>query len=492
MNLKSPAVTIFVGMGLGIVLGYMVFVQFPDKKSAVEVAGYISLASDIFLRLIKMLIGPLVFSTLVVGIAHMGSAASVGRVFAKAIGWFVTASLVSLLLGLLLANLLQPGHNLGLPLPDIGASANLATSKFTVKEFVTHLVPRSIAEAMANNEILQIVVFSMFFGVALAALGDKARTLTAMIEELSHAMLKITGYVMKLAPIAVLAAMAATVATNGLAILLRFAVFMGDFYLGLIILWSLLVAAGFLFLGPRIFRLLLLIREAFMLSFATASSEAAYPKILDALDRFGVKRKISSFVMPMGYSFNLDGSMMYCTFAVLFIAQAYDVHLSIASQLTMLLVLMLTSKGMAGVPRASLVVIAATLNQFNIPEAGLLLILGIDTFLDMGRSATNAVGNSIASAVVAKWEGRAPGTAAGRRAGTPARHGTRAGARLGAGREAARRSPRRFSRWRSARPPRSPTMRRRGCPTRRPARARRARRRSSSPAPSPRRRAAAR
>ncbi len=431
MNLKSPAITIFVGMGLGIVLGYMVFIQFPDKKSAAEVAGYISLASDIFLRLIKMLIGPLVFSTLVVGIAHMGSAASVGRVFAKAIGWFVTASLVSLLLGLLLANLLQPGHNLGLPLPDIGASANLATSKFTVKEFVTHLVPRSIAEAMANNEILQIVVFSMFFGVALSALGEKARTLTAMIDELSHAMLKITGYVMKLAPIAVLAAMAATVATNGLAILLRFAVFMGDFYLGLLLLWSLLVGAGFVFLGPRVFRLLVLIREAFMLSFATASSEAAYPKILDALDRFGVKRKISSFVMPMGYSFNLDGSMMYCTFAVLFIAQAYDVHLSIGSQLTMLLILMLTSKGMAGVPRASLVVIAATLNQFNIPEAGLLLILGIDTFLDMGRSATNAVGNSIASAVVAKWEGELLPPSQADELAIAARHRSRAGARVG-------------------------------------------------------------
>jgi len=210
---------------------------------------------------------------------------------------------------------------------------------------------------------------------------------------------------MKLAPLAVLAAMAATVAVNGLEILLKFAVFMGDFYIGLILLWGLLVAAGFAFLGPRVFKLLVLIKEAFLLSFATASSEAAYPKILDALDRFGVKRKISSFVMPMGYSFNLDGSMMYCTFAVLFIAQAYNIHLPIGTQVTMLLILMLTSKGMAGVPRASLVVIAATLNQFSIPEAGLLLILGVDTFLDMGRSATNAVGNSIATAVVAKWEG---------------------------------------------------------------------------------------
>ena len=404
-NKMPAAVWILVGLVLGIIAGYMIFVQFPDKKSAAEIAGYVSILSDIFLRLIKMLIGPLVFSTLVVGIAHMGDAASVGRVFAKALGWFVTASLVSLLLGLFLANLLQPGHNLGLPLPDIGSSANLATAKFTLKDFVGHMVPRSFAEAMAMNEILQIVVFSMFFGVALAALGEKGKTLVAAIDELSHVMLKITGYVMKMAPVAVFAAMAATVATNGLEILLRFAVFMGDFYIGLIILWSLLTGAGFLVLGPRVFKLLSLIKEPFMLSFATASSEAAYPKILDALDRFGVKRKISAFVMPMGYSFNLDGSMMYCTFATLFIAQAYDIHLSLATQFTMLLILMLTSKGMAGVPRASLVVIAATLNQFGIPEAGLLLILGVDTFLDMGRSATNAVGNSIASAAVAKWEG---------------------------------------------------------------------------------------
>jgi Na+/H+-dicarboxylate symporter len=400
-----PAVSILIAMVIGIILGYMVFTSFPDKKTATEIAGYVSIMSDVFLRLIKMLIGPLVFSTLVVGIAHMGDAASVGRVFGKSLGWFVTASLVSLIIGLIMANLLEPGKNLGLPLPDIGASANLATSKFTVKDFVSHLVPRSFAESMANNEILQIVVFSMFFGVALASLGDKAKTLVAAIDELSHAMLKITGYVMKLAPLAVLAAMASTVAVNGLDILLKFAVFMGDFYIGLFILWAVLVGAGFLFLGPRVFKLLVLIKEAFLLSFATASSEAAYPKILEALDRFGVNRKISSFVMPMGYSFNLDGSMMYCTFAVLFIAQAYGIVLPLGTQITMLLILMMTSKGMAGVPRASLVVIAATLNQFNIPEAGLLLILGVDTFLDMGRSATNAVGNSIATAVVAKWEG---------------------------------------------------------------------------------------
>ncbi|AOJ00134.1 MULTISPECIES: dicarboxylate/amino acid:cation symporter [Burkholderia] len=403
---NAAAVWILIAMVAGILIGYMIFMSFPDKKATAEIAGYISLISDVFLRLIKMVIGPLVFSTLVVGIAHMGDAASVGRVFAKSIGWFVTASLISLLLGLFMANLLRPGDNLGLPLPDIGASANLATSKFTLKDFVGHMVPRSFAEAMSNNEILQIVVFSMFFGVALAALGERGKILVAAIDQLSHVMLKITGYVMKLAPLAVLAAMAATVAVNGLSVLLKFAVFMGDFYVSLFLLWTLLVCAGLLFLGRRVFKLLVLIREAFMLSFATASSEAAYPKILDALDRFGVRRKISSFVMPMGYSFNLDGSMMYCTFAALFIAQAYNIHLSLGTQITMLLVLMLTSKGMAGVPRASLVVIAATLHQFGLPEAGLLLILGVDTFLDMGRSATNAVGNSIASAVVAKWEGQ--------------------------------------------------------------------------------------
>ncbi len=396
---------ILIALVAGILVGWAVFDNAPDKKAAAEVAGYLSLLSEVFLRLIKMLIAPLVFSTLVVGIAHMGDAASVGRVFAKAFAWFITASLVSLVLGLVLANVLQPGTDLGLPLPEAGAATNLATSKFTLKDFVTHLVPKSFVEAMATNEILQIVVFSMFFGVAVAALGEIAKPMVAVVDALAHVMLKITGYVMVLAPVAVFSAIAATVAVNGLAILAKFAVFMGEFYLGLIILWGLLIAVGLLALGPRVARLLVEIKEAFLLSFATASSEAAYPKLLDALDRFGVDRKISSFVLPMGYSFNLDGSMMYCTFATLFIAQAYGIHLPLGTQITMLLVLMLTSKGMAGVPRASLVVIAATLTQFNLPEAGLLLILGVDTFLDMGRSATNAVGNSLACAVVAKWEG---------------------------------------------------------------------------------------
>jgi len=406
MKFRLPlAGWILLAMFLGVVIGYVIFLTSPDKAAATETAGYISVISDVFLRLIKMLIGPLVFSTLVVGIAHMGDAGAVGRVFGKAMMWFLTASLLSLAVGLMMANILQPGHHLALPLPDVSATTSLQTSAFTLKAFVTHLVPRSFVEALANNEILQIVVFSLFFGVALAALGEKAKGLVRLADELAQAMLLITSYVMKLAPLAVMAAMAATVAVNGLSILATFAVFMRDFYLGLILLWLLLIMAGALFLGRRVFALLALIKEAFLLAFATASSESAYPKLLSALDRFGVSRKISSFVMPMGYSFNLDGSMMYCTFAVLFIAQAYGIEMTLGTQILMLLTLMLTSKGLAGVLRASLVVIAATLVQFDIPEAGLLLILGIDTFLDMGRSATNAVGNSIATAVVAKWEG---------------------------------------------------------------------------------------
>ena len=402
---NASPMTIVYAMIIGIVIGYLINTQVSTPQAALEIAGYFNLISESFLRLIKMIIAPLVFSTLVVGIAHMGDASSVGRIFAKSLAWFFTASLLSLFLGLVMSHLLQPGLHMNLSLPEANASTNLAVSSFSLKDFLHHLIPESVVASMASNEILQIVVFSLFFGVAMSAIGEKSKNLLASIDDLSHIMLKITGYVMKFAPAAVLAAMAANVAENGIGILAKFAVFMTDFYISLILLWCVLILAGFLFLGKRIKQLLINVRDPFLISFATASSEAAYPKLLIALDRFGVSRKISSFVMPMGYSFNLDGSMMYCTFATLFIAQAYGIHLDLGTQITMLLILMLTSKGMAGVPRASLVVIAATLHQFNIPEAGLLLILGIDTFLDMGRSATNAVGNSIAAAVIAKSEG---------------------------------------------------------------------------------------
>ena len=405
---KRPPITMYVliGMILGVIVGYMCNTNYPDPKVAGQIADNINIITTVFLRLIKMIIGPLVLTTLIVGIAHMGDTSSIGRVGIKALGWFMVASLISLALGLILANLLQPGHNIGLPLPDVGAATNLKTSSFTLKDFITHLVPKSIAEALATNEILQIVVFSLFAGIALASMGETDKALTEMIDQMAHLMLKITGMVMYFAPIAVFAAVASTITTQGLGILVTFAKFMGSFYLGLIMLWGLMVLVGFLILGPSVARLVSLVKEPFLISFSTASSEAAYPKMLEALDRFGVSRKISSFMLPMGYSFNLDGSMMYCTFAVLFIAQAYGIELSWGTQISMMLLLMLTSKGMAGVPRASLVVIAATLNQYNIPEAGLLLIMGVDQFLDMGRSATNAVGNSIAVASVAKWEGQ--------------------------------------------------------------------------------------
>ena len=396
---------ILIGMLLGIVVGYACHEAFPDAKTAAGIAGYISLVTDLFLRLIKMIIAPLVLSTLIVGITHMGSGSSLGRIGLKTMGWFITASLVSLLLGLLMVNLLQPGVDLGLPIPDASSSPNLKTSGLTLKEFVTHLVPKSIIEAMANNEILQIVVFAIFSGVAIASLGERAKPLEKLIEQVSHMMLEITGYVMKVAPLAVFAAIAATVTTNGLGILVTFGKFMGGFYASLVILWLVIFGAGFLVIGPRAFRLAHLVREPILLAFSTASSEAAYPKTLERLEQFGVPNRIASFVLPLGYSFNLDGSMMYCTFATLFIAQAYGITLGAGEQITMLLLLMLTSKGMAGVPRASLVVISATLSTFNIPEAGLLLIMGIDQFLDMGRSATNVVGNSIAAAVISKWEG---------------------------------------------------------------------------------------
>ena len=398
---------IFIGMLLGIVVGYLCSITWPDPQTAKEIAGYVSLVSDIFLRLIKMIIAPLVFSTLVVGIAHMGDTASVGRVGGKALLWFVGASFCSLMLGLVLVNLLQPGHNLNLPLPEAGAGTGLKAASLSLKEFVTHLVPKSAVEAMANNEILQIVVFSIFFGVALAALGEKGHALAHGIESLADVMLKVTGYVMMFAPLAVFAAIAATITTQGIGVIVTYAKFMLEFYASLAVLWCLLLFAGFLLVGSGgIRRLVNLIKEPFVLAFSTASSEAAYPKTLSNLERFGVPNRITSFVLPMGYSFNLDGSMMYCTFAVMFIAQAYNIPLSWGQQLTMLLLLMVTSKGMAGVPRASLVVISATLSQFNIPEAGLLLIIGIDQFLDMGRSATNVLGNSVATVAVAKWEGQ--------------------------------------------------------------------------------------
>jgi Na+/H+-dicarboxylate symporter len=396
---------ILIGMVLGILVGWILNRTLTDPDTLARLGGYFSIVTDVFLRLIKMIIAPLVFSTLVMGIAHLGDTAALGRVGLRTLAWFIMASVISLLLGIVMVTLFQPGASLELPLPAAGAAVDIKATGLTLKDFVTHLVPRSVAEAMANNEILQIVVFSIFFGVGLAAVGDKGRPLLNAITGLAEVMLKVTGYVMLFAPFAVFAAIAATITTRGLGVLVTYAKFIGSFYIGIGILWGVLTLLGWLVLGGRVHQLIREVREPILLAFSTASSEAAYPRTLEGLERFGVSNRIASFVLPLGYSFNLDGSMMYCTFATLFIAQAYGIDLTIGQQLTMLLLLMVTSKGMAGVPRASLVVIAATLSFFHIPEAGLLLILAVDHFLDMGRSATNVVGNSVATAVVAKWEG---------------------------------------------------------------------------------------
>jgi Na+/H+-dicarboxylate symporter len=364
-----------------------------------------AILADIFLRLIKMIVAPLVFSTLVVGVAKLGDISAVGRIGGKTLLWFVSASLLSLLLGMIMVNLFSPGEAMHLPLPSTGANTGIVSVGFSLKEFLYHIFPASAVDAMAKNEILQIVVFALFFGVATAAIGEPGKVIITFFDAVSHVILKVTGYVMNLAPLAVLGAMTAIIAKQGIGILKTYSIFISEFYFSLLMLWCLLIFAGFLVIGKRIYQLIKRVKEPTLLAFSTASSEAAFPKTMQELQRFGCKDKIVSFVLPLGYSFNLDGSMMYMTFATLFIAQSYGIPLSIPTQISMLLVLMLTSKGIAGVPRASLVVIAGTLATFNIPEAGLALLLGIDPLLDMGRSATNVIGNSIATAVVSKWEG---------------------------------------------------------------------------------------
>ncbi|MEO8463705.1 MAG: dicarboxylate/amino acid:cation symporter [Gammaproteobacteria bacterium] len=395
---------IVVALVLGIAAGWVSHEYFP--QSSTHFADSISLLPTAFLRLVRMIIAPLVFATLVVGIARMGDIRTVGRIGTKALGWFLFASLVSLTLGLVLVDLLEPGKAMQLPIPPGDASTGLKAGALSLEEFISHTIPTSIVDAMSRNEILQIVVFSVFFGVAMAGLGERARAVLDALEGVSLIMLRVTGYVMLFAPLAVFGALASTVAKEGVGVLRVYGLFVGEFYLGILILWVVLAALGSLVLGRRVLDLMRRVRGPVLLAFSTATSEAAYPKTLEVLEQFGVSNRVASFVLPVGYSFNLDGSMMYCTFAVMFIAQVYGIEIPLPQQIVMVAILMLTSKGMAGVPRASLVVIAATLAQFDIPVAGLVLLLGVDHFLDMGRSATNVIGNSVATAVVARWEGQ--------------------------------------------------------------------------------------
>jgi Na+/H+-dicarboxylate symporter len=375
------------------------------KQAKKKVASNFSILSDIFLRLIKMIIAPLVLAVLVMGVAKVGDFKSVGRIGGKTLLYFTFATLLSLSLGLVLVNLFEPGKVMHLDLPENKADAGIKANSQTASNFIAHIVPDSIIRVMAENEILPIVIFALFFGIAAASIGEQGKPMIKAMDSLSHVMFKVTNFVMNFAPIGVFGAITAVVIQQGLDVLSGYAYLIACFFGGL-----LFFVFGVLFtictvLRIKFFSLLSHIKEPILLAFSTASSESAMPKTIEQLEKFGISNRIVSFVLPLGYSFNLDGSIMYMTFATVFIAQSYGIDMSMADQIQMMLILLITSKGVAGVPRASLVVIAGMLSMFNIPGEGLLLLLAVDQILDMGRSATNVVGNAVASAVVAKWEG---------------------------------------------------------------------------------------
>ncbi|MFT5252780.1 MAG: Na+/H+-dicarboxylate symporter [Flavobacteriales bacterium] len=404
--LSNLTTQILIAMILGAALG-IVLHNTISEAAAIEFSTKIKILATIFIRLVQMIISPLVFTTLVVGIAKLGNVSAVGRIGGKALGWFFTASLISLLIGLFYVNLLEPG--VGLNLSDVDANSvsevTEKTQNINFNNFIEHIVPKSIFEAMSTNEILQIVVFSIFFGLAAASIGDFAKPVVNALDKTSHIILKMVNYVMNFAPIGVFGAIAGVFAVRDFQELaITYFKFFGSFLIGISTLWVFLIAVGYLFLKSRMTVLLKRIVSPLIIAFGTTSSEAVFPKLTEELERFGVKDKIVSFMLPLGYSFNLDGSMMYMTFASIFIAQAYGVELDLGTQMTMLLVLMLTSKGIAGVPRASLVVVAATCGMFDIPIEGIALILPIDHFCDMFRSATNVLGNALATSVVGQWE----------------------------------------------------------------------------------------
>lgn len=403
---SNLTVQILIAMLFGAILGVFVHYNYSTAV-AKDFSGYIKMLATVFIRLVQMIISPLVFTTLVVGIAKLGDIKAVGRIGGKALGWFFTASFISLLIGMFWVNTLQPGLGLKLGNVDISAATEVVekTQGFSAQNFIEHIIPKSIVEAMATNEILQIVIFSIFFGLAAASLGDTAKPVVNALDKISHIVLKMVNYVMKFAPIGVFGAIAGVFAIRDIdELLLTYAKFFGSFLVGISSLWLVLLFIGYVFLKNRLPELLKRITGPLIIAFGTTSSEAVFPKLTEELERFGVKNKIVSFMLPLGYSFNLDGSMMYMTFASIFIAQAYGVPLDFGTQMTMLVVLMLTSKGIAGVPRASLVVVAATCGMFKIPVEGIALILPIDHFCDMFRSATNVLGNALATSVVGKWE----------------------------------------------------------------------------------------
>jgi len=399
---------ILVAMLLGGILGAFVHSNY-SAAAAAQFSTHIKLLATIFIRLVQMIIAPLVLTTLVVGIAKLGDIKSVGRIGGRALAWFFTASFISLIIGLMWVNFLKPGEGVNLSNVDQATATEVTakTQDFSVQHFVEHIIPKSVFEAMSTNEILQIVIFSIFFGLAAASIGDNVKPVINALDKTSHIILKMVNFVMKFAPIGVFGAIAGVFAVKDISeLMFTYTKFFSSFLVGIASLWLVLLLVGYLFLRNHLKTLLKRIVSPLVIAFGTTSSEAVFPKLTEELERFGIKDRIVSFMLPLGYSFNLDGSMMYMTFASIFIAQVYGIPLDTGTQLTMLLVLMLTSKGIAGVPRASLVVVAATCGMFNIPIEGIALILPIDHFCDMFRSATNVLGNSIATAVVGKWESK--------------------------------------------------------------------------------------
>lgn len=400
-------IAIIIALTLGVGIGGIVHVKYPE--SAEPFSKNIKLLGTVFIRLVQMIIAPLVFTTLVVGIAKMSDIKMIGRVGTKAMLWFISASLISLFIGLILVNWLEPGHVTKLPIQDVASADELLKSSksFSMEDFVKHMIPKSLFEAFATNEVLQIVIFAVMFGVALANLGeDYSKPVVKLFDIIAHAILKMVGYIMWFAPLGVLGAIAAVVSTNGFEIFKVYAIYLRDFFFAIGVLWLVLLLVGYFILGNRLFDLLKRIKEPLLIAFSTTSSEAVFPKLVEELEKFGCNSRVVSFILPLGYSFNLDGSMMYMTFASIFIAQIYGIEMTLGQQITMLLVLMLTSKGIAGVPRASLVIIVATCSMFGIPPEGIALILPIDHFCDMGRSMTNVLGNTLATSAVSKWEGQ--------------------------------------------------------------------------------------
>ena len=399
---------ILIAMFFGAILGVVIHNSIPPEATQ-SFSTKIKMLATVFIRLVQMIISPLVFTTLVVGIAKLGDVKAVGRIGIKSLLWFFTASFLSLLLGMFFVNILQPGVGLNLSNVDLASVSEVTakTKNISFENFIEHIVPKSIFEAMATNEILQIVIFSIFFGLAAASLGDYVKPVVSALEKTSHIILKMVNYVMKFAPIGVFGAIAAVFAVRDFQELaFTYFKFFASFLVGISSIWIVLILVGYIFLKSRMTVLLKRIISPLIIAFGTTSSEAVFPKLTEELERFGVKDRIVSFMLPLGYSFNLDGSMMYMTFASIFIAQAYGIDLDLGTQMSMLLVLMLTSKGIAGVPRASLVVVAATCGMFDIPIEGIALILPIDHFCDMFRSATNVLGNALATSVIGKWEGQ--------------------------------------------------------------------------------------